>query len=74
MQPTEFALGVLAIAAYLDFLIGDPWGWPHPVQGMGWVISNYSQWVLNRWKHPVIRRIAGIILATGAVASTGLIG
>jgi adenosylcobinamide-phosphate synthase len=74
VQPTEFALGVLAIAAYLDFLIGDPWGWPHPVQAMGWVISHYSQWVLNHWKHPVIRRIAGIILATGVVTSTGFIG
>ncbi|HEY9836753.1 MAG TPA: CobD/CbiB family cobalamin biosynthesis protein, partial [Vampirovibrionales bacterium] len=74
VQPTEFALGVLAIAAYLDFLIGDPWGWPHPVQGMGWVISIYSQGVLKRWKTPLVRRIAGIILAIGAIASSGLIG
>jgi adenosylcobinamide-phosphate synthase len=74
LQQQEFALGVLAIAAGLDFLIGDPWGWPHPVQAIGWVISVYSQGVLTRWKTPLSRRIAGIILALGAIAGTGLIG
>jgi len=26
---------VLIIAALLDYLIGDPWGWPHPVNLWG---------------------------------------
>lgn len=38
---------VLLMAASLDYIIGDPWGWPHPVRVMGWVISQYSQFVLN---------------------------
>ncbi len=74
VQPEEFAPGVLAIAACLDFLMGDPWGWPHPVQAIGWVISHYSQGVLTRWKNPLYRRIAGIILAIGLIVSTALIG
>ncbi len=38
------------------------------------MISHYSQWVLKRWKNSIVRRIAGMILASGVVASTGLIG
>jgi adenosylcobinamide-phosphate synthase len=26
-------------AALLDYIVGDPWGWPHPVQVMGWAIA-----------------------------------
>ena len=40
---------VLLMAASLDYIIGDPWGWPHPVRVMGWVISQYTQFVLKRW-------------------------
>lgn len=64
---------VLAIAATLDFLIGDPWGWPHPVQLIGWVISSYTQFVLSRSQTPLFRRIAGVILAIGLITTTGLI-
>ncbi|HEY9600436.1 MAG TPA: adenosylcobinamide-phosphate synthase CbiB [Allocoleopsis sp.] len=38
---------VLLLAAGLDYIIGDPWGWPHPVRVMGWVISRYTQLVLR---------------------------
>jgi adenosylcobinamide-phosphate synthase len=38
---------VLLLAAGLDYVIGDPWGWPHPVRVMGWVISYYTQLVLR---------------------------
>ena len=30
---------VLISAAVVDFIVGDPWHWPHPVQGMGWLIQ-----------------------------------
>jgi adenosylcobinamide-phosphate synthase len=40
---------VLLMAASLDYIIGDPWGWPHPVRVMGWVISQYTQFVLQQW-------------------------
>jgi adenosylcobinamide-phosphate synthase len=38
---------VLLLAAELDYVIGDPWGWPHPVRVMGWVISRFSQFALT---------------------------
>ena len=41
---------VLLLAAYLDYLIADPWGWPHPVRVMGWFISHFTQFVLKRWR------------------------
>jgi adenosylcobinamide-phosphate synthase len=59
--------GVLFAAAILDFALGDPWGWPHPVRVMGWSISHYSQWVLSRFKQPAALKIAGFILALGLV-------
>ncbi len=40
---------VLLLAACLDYLIGDPWGWPHPVRVMGWLISQFTQFVLKGW-------------------------
>ncbi len=59
--------GILLAAAFLDFLIGDPWGWPHPVRVMGWVIQYYCK-LASRWlKHPITLKIAGIFLALGLV-------
>ena len=50
----EFA--VLILAAVLDYSIGDPWGWPHPVQAMGWAIDRYTRLVFNIWNHPPGKR------------------
>ncbi|HEY9825229.1 MAG TPA: adenosylcobinamide-phosphate synthase CbiB, partial [Stenomitos sp.] len=59
--------GILIISALLDFIIGDPWRWPHPVQGMGWVIRQVCR-VTWRWvKHPLGLRIAGVGLGLGLV-------
>lgn len=44
---------VLAIAATLDYLIGDPWGWPHPVRLMGWVIDRLFQLIIRILKQPL---------------------
>ena len=65
---------VLAIAAYLDYAIGDPWGWPHPVRIMGGAIAGYSQWVLKQWQSPLVLRWAGVVLGIGLVSGSGLIG
>lgn len=64
---------VLGLAAFLDYLIGDPWGWLHPVQVIGWGISGYSQFVLQRFSAASIRRLAGVGLGLGAIASTAVI-
>lgn len=65
---------ILAIAAVLDYLIGDPWNWLHPVQVMGWGISGYSQFVLKRWQDPVRQKQAGVVLAIGLASISGIVG
>lgn len=65
---------VLLLAATLDYLIGDPWGWPHPVRVMGWLISHYTEFVLKQFSHPLTRRLAGVILGIGLIISSGLVG
>ena len=62
---------VLVIAAILDYLIGDPWGWPHPVRVMGWVISHLSKFFLHLCHHTLTRRIAGIVLALILIIGSG---
>jgi adenosylcobinamide-phosphate synthase len=64
--------GILIAAAFLDFLIGDPWGWPHPVRVMGWIIQGYCKMAWRWLKHPVALRIAGIFLALGLVLGSAL--
>lgn len=63
---------VLAIASLLDYLIGDPWNWLHPVQVIGWSIQHYSQFVLQRWQHPRILKLWGVVLAIGIPGLSGL--
>jgi len=63
----------LMLAAILDYAIGDPWTWLHPVQVMGWVIQRYSKWVLTIWKAPRCQRLAGIELVILLVGGSGAI-
>jgi len=65
---------VLAIAVTLDYLIGDPWGWPHPVRVMGWIIDQFCQFVFKYLHRPLTQRSAGILLGIGLVTSSGLAG
>jgi adenosylcobinamide-phosphate synthase len=69
----QSAPGVLFAAAILDFALGDPWGWPHPVRAMGWVVSQYRQWAWHRFKNPFLLKIAGIGLALGLVVGSAAI-
>lgn len=48
---------VLALAAYLDYLIGDPWGWPHPVRVMGFCIDRSFQSLLAILNNPFSLRL-----------------
>jgi adenosylcobinamide-phosphate synthase len=63
----QSAPGVLFAAAVLDFVLGDPWGWPHPVRAMGWAIAQYRQWAWRCFKQPIALKIAGVGLALGLV-------
>jgi adenosylcobinamide-phosphate synthase len=40
------AAAVLLLAACLDYMIGDPWGWPHPVRVMGWAITRFTEFAI----------------------------
>ena len=67
------------MAACLDYLIGDPWSWPHPVKVMGWIITHYTQVIFQLIKHyqenisRVILKLAGILLAIALVFGSGII-
>lgn len=65
---------VLVLAAFLDYLIGDPWGWPHPVRVMGWVISRLTKLALQYCQNPISQRLAGMILGVIVIIGSGLVG
>ena len=64
---------MLAAAALLDFIVGDPWGWPHPVQFIGKAIALYRKLALSRPTPPWVMRLLGIGLTVLIVGGTGLI-
>jgi adenosylcobinamide-phosphate synthase len=61
------------VASLLDFAIGDPWGWPHPVQCMGWVIHHYQAIALQVAKTPWQQRLGGMVLGLGLPLLSGAI-
>lgn len=64
---------VLILAAILDYIIGDPWVFIHPVQVMGWIISLFSKIVFKITKKKWLRLIAGIILGISLILGSGII-
>jgi adenosylcobinamide-phosphate synthase len=69
----ETAAIVLVFGAILDYLIGDPWGWIHPVQVMGSIITVLTKISLNWTQKKIPRRVAGIILGLGLIISVGVL-
>ncbi|MBF2007232.1 MAG: cobalamin biosynthesis protein [Chlorogloeopsis fritschii C42_A2020_084] len=65
---------VLILAAGLDYLIGDPWGWLHPVQVMGWIISRFSKLALRYCQNSLTQRLAGIVLGIILIIGSGIAG
>lgn len=63
----------LIVAAGIDFAVGDPWGWPHPVQGMGKLIEAYSHWALKRSRSVLAMRTVGIGLAATVIGSSAAV-
>jgi adenosylcobinamide-phosphate synthase len=74
MRLDLYPILVLALAAGLDYLVGDPWGWIHPVQVVGWTIDRASGIILDRLKHPALRWWAGGLLAIGTIFGSALVG
>ena len=72
MKISENAAIVLLLAAFWDYLIGDPWHWLHPVQVMGWIIKFCTSWLINSYKQNWQRRLGGILLSLGLIIGSGL--
>jgi adenosylcobinamide-phosphate synthase len=66
-------IAVLAIAAGLDFVLGDPETWLHPVQVIGAWIQGYSWVVLKTFTAPIVLKLAGVVLAGATLIGTGLV-
>jgi len=64
---------IIVVAAGWDYLIADPWHWPHPVQGMGWVIGR-SQPLLLKLQPGWPRKLGGVVLGLGLIVGSGVLG
>ncbi|MGK7938693.1 MAG: adenosylcobinamide-phosphate synthase CbiB [Crocosphaera sp.] len=65
---------VLLLAALVDYIVGDPWGWLHPVQVMGWFICRYCDFTLSICQRKWVGRCLGVILGVGLIFSSGMLG
>lgn len=68
------AYTILVAAALLDFGLGDPWGWPHPVRWMG----RYIHWISHSCGYgqswPVWgQRLGGAMLTLSLMAGSALV-
>ncbi len=72
-SPTLATSIVLVSASGLDFILGDPWGWPHPVRFMGAIIQRYCNWIWRWVKRSTSLRFAGMLLALGLVLGSALL-
>lgn len=66
---------MVAGACALDRLLGDPRGWFHPVQAMGWAIAGLRR-LAEAWAgdRPGALRLAGLLIALAVTASSALAG
>ncbi|WP_019502764.1 adenosylcobinamide-phosphate synthase CbiB [Pseudanabaena sp. PCC 6802] len=67
------AATTLVTASVIDYIVGDPWGWPHPVRVMGWTIAIGTKVILHYCKTPLAQRIAGVLLAIGIIGGSGFV-
>ena len=65
---------VLISAAVFDFLVGDPWHWPHPVQGMGWLIQRYTNLAFKTTQSATVMKGLGILLTVLLVGGSAVVG
>jgi adenosylcobinamide-phosphate synthase len=64
---------ILILAAILDYLIGDPWHWWHPVRTIGWFIGQITQFILKNYQKSYQRRLGGVFLGITTIFGSGLL-
>ena len=64
---------ILLLALGLDYLLGDPKNWLHPVEVIGWIINFFSQLILKYCPTPLQKRIGGILLGIGVIFGSGIL-
>lgn len=69
----SWPVAIPLLAAGIDFVIGDPWHWLHPVQVMGWSIQGYQRLVFKAIAAAPGQRLAGIVLGLGLPLLSGAI-
>jgi adenosylcobinamide-phosphate synthase len=74
LDPSHISVFSLIIAAFWDYLIGDPRWLIHPVQVMGWIVQKYTEFTLKLDLRPLQRRFSGIVLGLSLIIGSGLIG
>ena len=67
MSPASFAL-----AYTLDWLVGDPAWWPHPVRWMGWMIRGGERLLRKFARTPRSEFVAGLVLTLVVVGAFGV--
>jgi adenosylcobinamide-phosphate synthase len=63
----------LVTASVIDYIVGDPWGWPHPVRVMGWAIAIGTKVILLYCKTSLTQRVAGVLLAICIIGGSGFV-
>ncbi len=74
MSATWFSGVALVLAAGVDYLVGDPWGWPHPVQIMGRMITLGVKPALALTLPAWMERLWGVGLGLTLVVGSGAVG
>lgn len=64
---------IIYLASILDYLIGDPKNWFHPVQLIGWIIQQSVDFVINYTENKIVRKIAGVFIGLLLVLGSGVI-
>ncbi|PZO44572.1 MAG: cobalamin biosynthesis protein [Pseudanabaena frigida] len=72
---------IVISAAIIDRLIGDPVNWLHPVQVIGWIVSQFTNLVLIKDPvntriprfSPLIMKMLGIVLGVSVILGSGII-
>ena len=69
----SWPIAIPLFGCLIDFVVGDPWHWLHPVQVMGWAIQRYQTWVFKTMASAGGQRGAGILLGIGLPLVSGAI-